>query len=425
MSRADRFSVIWFSVAAVLTSATQLRPGGVPLGPGEGMLLAWLFFRAAQTLMSGGARFAPAVKPIIYFWMVAVVLLLGGWLAGMLLGIRPHGAPARDFFALLFSAVATSAFVLQPRLPERARLAAKTLLVAAVVPLALLAVAGFAGIGLGPLEIWYSGSVRFQGWSTNPNQTSFLLLPLPFIGAFIISQSRSIWARIRWGVVIAVCVGLGVITLSDGLLVAWGVTGLGGVVFAWYRFGDARGRGYVALGLVYVILPLLLLGGVVRYAGTGYRAVEDTVFGLSQSHQGSERFLLWSHGLEAIAASPVVGLGPGAHSGEERPLLGLEAHNTYIDWGTHTGVLGVFAYVALLLWAGARAWRADEIWLMLALVALGVFSTFHFVLRQPSFWLYLTIGAFAVRPASSGPTSGRMRGGLTEFDTASESGPHP
>jgi O-antigen ligase len=79
----------------------------------------------------------------------------------------------------------------------------------------------------------------------------------------------------------------------------------------------------------------------------------------------------------------------------EGPFLGYEVHNTFLDWATATGVLGVMAYVALLAWAVARAWRGGRPELVLMMCALAVFSFFHFVLRHPSFWFPLVITAFA------------------------------
>jgi O-antigen ligase len=426
MRRSARLSVLWFSAAVVLTTATQLRLERLPLGPGEGMLLAWIFLQAARALMTGTVRFAPAVRPIVRFWVAAVVLLLAGWLVGMLLGVPPHGSPARDLLALLFSALAISAFALQPELTERVGLAAKSVLVAAVVPLAILAVAGVVGIGVGPIEVWYVGFLgRFQGWADNPNQTSFLLTPLPLFGVFVISRSRGPLARVGWGALVMVCILLGVWTQSDGLLLAWLVSGVGGAAVVWCRFGAARRRGYVSLGLVYLVLPVFLLVVAARYAGPAYDAAENAASALSASRQGSERLLIWANGLKAIAASPAVGLGPGAHSGRERPFLGLEVHNTYIDWGTNTGVLGVLFYLALLVWAGGRAWRAGEPWLVLALVALGVFSAFHFVLRQPAFWLYLTIVAFAAGKGSRRSERAPVGGRAPDASPAATPGPHP
>jgi O-antigen ligase len=109
----------------------------------------------------------------------------------------------------------------------------------------------------------------------------------------------------------------------------------------------------------------------------------------NQGNQGSDRITLWQHGIAAISSSPVFGLGPGAHSGDKAPFLDFESHNTFIDWGGSTGMVGLAAYLSLLGWIAGRAWRNGFVVLVGAVISLATFSSFHYVLRHVIFWFYL------------------------------------
>jgi O-antigen ligase len=393
MGGAARFSVVWFSIAVVLTTASQLRLPGVPIGPGEGMLLVWILLGLSLLVLRNSVRFPTAAKPFLYFWAASIPLLLAGWLAKELLQIPGSSSLVlHDAFALVFSAAAIGLFVLQPQLPAKAFLSAKVLVVTAVVPLAVLLVLGYAGIGLGPLEVWYLGiSSRFQGWATNPNQTALLMAPIPFVAGMLLSRAPARAERIWWAGIVAASVVIGIATLSDSVFVVWAMGGPAWLLVRWYGSATAGAHGYLRKGIVAVVLPVLAAAVIANFVVPAY----EVVGGLSRSYQGALRFMIWANGVEAIGTSPIVGLGPGPHSGETRPFSGLEVHNTFIDWPTRTGLLGMLAYIGLLLWVAIRAWRAKQYLLLLALMSVVVFGAFHFVLRQPVFWLYLVIVAFA------------------------------
>lgn len=393
MGRAARFSTGWFAVALALTTATQLRRG--PVGPGECMLLLWLALRVAGISVQRAVFVPREARPILWFWVGAVVLLLTGWLSKVLLQLPQNGAVLYDALAFTFSAVAIIVFVLQRELAARVRLAAAGMMVALVLPLALLLAAGLAGMGsMGPLNAWYGP--RFTGWSTNPNQTAFALLPMPLIGLFMLSQSRTRRQKLWWGALVVISGITGIATLSDSLILAWGVCILALLALSFYRAASLRTGGVLRQGLVRVVIPAMVfaLAGAAA-PGVVAKSVEAATQ-LSDSDQGSYRFITWMNGVQAIERSPVVGLGPGSHSGHLGPFEGFEAHNTFIDWGTNTGALGTVLYVSLLFWAGGRAFRAGSHLRLLILFSLVLFSTFHYVLRQPSFWFYLLVVAFAL-----------------------------
>jgi hypothetical protein len=105
----------------------------------------------------------------------------------------------------------------------------------------------------------------------------------------------------------------------------------------------------------------------------------------------SVRMALWKHGLGAISKSPIVGFGPGHFSGLDSSFQNDEAHNTLIDWGTDTGIVGVAALIAWLAVIIRQSWRIGSGVALAGILAAIAFSQFHFVLRQPIFLIGLLV----------------------------------
>jgi O-antigen ligase len=392
-----RFSAAWFGVALAATTATQLRLG--PAGPGEVMLVLWLAFRFATLAVQRTVVVPREARPLLWFWCLVPAFFAAGWLAKIFIGVPQKNAALYDTFAFTFTAVTIITFLLEGDLRERVRGAAAGMLLMAVIPNALLAVVSLAGIGTGPVDPWYGA--RFTGWAVNPNQLALLMLAMPLIALQLRAESGTARRRMAWLAVALVATVMGVGTLSDSLILAWQLGGALLVCVAFMRAASVNTGNVVREGIVRVVIPLMLLGAagvaVPRIVG---KVVEEAT-DLSGSDQGSDRFTLWGHGFEAFQSSPVVGLGPGSHAGHDRPYEGFESHNTYLDWSTSTGIVGLVAYLALLAWAGWLALRDRAHFRLILLLSLMLFSTFHYVLRQPTFWFTLLV--VAVAPAGSRP----------------------
>lgn len=390
---AHRFSAAWFGVAVAMTTATQLRVG--PVGPGELMLLTWMAFRFAAMAVQRAVFVPREARPLLWFWCVAPALLAAGWLAKILSGMPQRNAALYDTFAFTFTAVVIIAFLLERGLRERVRTAAAALVLTAVISNLLLVALSL--VGSQPLRVWFG--LRLSGWSANPNQLALLMLGLPLIALQLSAESGTRARRAAWLAVALAAALLGLATLSDSLILAWtlGVALLAFAVFV--RASTLNTTSVLRAGLVRVVIPVFVL--VVAGAATPriVATMAAEAAELSGSAQGSDRLQIWRHALEALASSPLVGLGPGSHAWHEAPGEGYEAHNTYLDWGTSTGLAGLAAYLALLAWAGLHALRERSHYRLILLFALMLFSTFHYVLRQPTFWFMLLM--VAVAPARS------------------------
>jgi O-antigen ligase len=279
---------------------------------------------------------------------------------------------------------------------------------------------------LGPISLWYGGGFRFRGWSENPNQMALAVAAMPFFGWWFLQRSSSLIGKIACAVGIALCMVAGIATKSDGLRVAWvvssGVIGL----LMFYRV-TARGRSRW-LHISHVVIPVLLVMAVIFFGDELVARLSGVAEGIyAEGDQGEKRFTLWAHGLQAIAASPLFGFGPGAYSGYDGPFESFEAHNSFIDWGMSTGLAGILMYVALLGWITWQALRSRNVLLVGMVTTVIVASVFGYLLRHPDFWMVLVLVlilseraiAFRERQADRSPREPRARSGMATPESSS------
>jgi O-antigen ligase len=386
-----RFVAGWAALAAVLTSATQLRLAAVPVGPGEVLLAIWLLFVAILLLRGQRIVLGAVFRGLFVYWLVAVLLLSLGTLVAM----DQHKSDWSNWMhhgvALTLQALFTC--FLAVRLPDRDGddyylIAARIAFFACFVSSTALLVAALVAPSLGPIQPWYG--YRFRGWAENPNQLALMVLGMPFLGWHLLRETQRLGAKVMYGLAILGCVWVGLATWSDGLHVAWlGALAVIGFVLWCRAFRRSSGP---LMYLTHLIVPalILVLGiGLGEQLLARFEAIGQGVY--SEGGQGDTRMAAWENGLRAIGHSPLVGFGPGSYSGLAAPFQGFEAHNTYIDWGMSTGALGVALLVGLLVWSAWRAWRARAFALLAGFGAVFLFSVFAYTLRQPMYWLLVVL----------------------------------
>lgn len=386
-----RPSVIVFAIGMTLTTATQMRVPGMPVGIGETLLLFWALGSDALLWRSQRRTRLGLPEAIGGFWLLAGLALAAGGLTGMML--RRAASPQtllHDLMAFVFTAFITLSFVAAPELAQRVRRTMSWFLVFSVLPLVLVVASRLRHVGIGPLSFYPWYGFRFAGWAQNPNQLALHLVLAPFF-AFALTGLTDDRRRRRvlqtLGVLAVIPALLG---QSDALVLAWAMAGAILTAMAWGRLAFAPPRTLARTASAFVIIPclvLLALGILGQLAQTELAQTALAVY--SEGGQGSLRVTLWEHGLQAFATSPLVGLGPGAHSGVEGPFLDFEAHNTFIDWASSTGLVGIAAYLALLGWCAGRLVAHRALRIAIGLLVLVTFSSFHYTMRQPVFWYYL------------------------------------
>jgi hypothetical protein len=382
------FATLAFALALMLTTATELRLAALPVGPGEVLLGLWSLAALLAVVLRGRVSASPVPRAVFYFWCLAFVLLSAGWTMAYLRDVT-SGNAGHDAAAFLFTAWVTVMYAARGDAEERAGYTLQVMVGLTVCVLAFLfAWAKLVSPNLGPVNLWYSN--RFAALSRNPNQLALLLCPVPFVAVYLYTQARGVARKAFFLSWVPVTLLIGSSTQSDALMVAWlGGAALAGVLL-WLTSLRWVGRSPLRALLVYGVVPVSLLAVAAVYGpGLYMMAVSQSEGVYEYNNQGSYRLLLYANGLRAMSTSPFVGLGPGAHSGDLGPFNGSEAHNTFIDWGASTGILGVAAYVSLVGYLALRAWRARQPILLVAIATALAFSVFHYVMRHPVFWFYL------------------------------------
>ena len=404
---AESSSSIALGLALGLTSATQLRAPFLPVGPGEVLLAMWLCAALVSLARQRQFETNPLVKPFLVFWLLTLAALALGWCSGLYLNVWDN-ASTRDAFAVLLAAGVVMVSSVQRRAAQRLWLASGALSVTLVVGLGvLLALSTMGRPVLGPINSLYG--FRFAGWALNPNQTALAVSVVPFFAIERRNACEGRVSRLGWTVVALVALVVGIATLSDALMLGWGVAAaiIGGKWWALTTFvpGNSRSAKRIAIFAV----PLVVVGAIIAAGPRIIQLSEATAESSYQSNgQGADRVARWKHGLDAAARAPVFGLGPGSYSGPFSSFQGEEAHNTPIDWLDSTGVVGLLALLGLWSWVAWRVASMKRKGAGIALSALLSFAMFHFVLRQPVFWFLLL--ALAASPPTIFHASRRVGG---------------
>lgn len=397
-----KFIGTWAALGLVLSGATQLRVAGLPIGPAEGVLAAWILFFA--WLLLRGFRFTldRVSRIFVFYWLASFALLGTGSLVAVATDNFDAQDAAHDATAFAYISVLTMLLALRPPDDPGSRYhthMARMVFLFHTVCLVLLFSFATGAATLGPLNLWFGP--RFRGWAANPNQMALAVAALPFLGWYLLRQSSGRARQAGYVLAISCCIWVGIASKSDGLRVAWltafSVTG----ALLWLRV-VLRGRTrwlYVS----HVIVPFLIVFGALSFGDAfvdyAYRAAEGIY---EERDQGAKRFTQWFSGLEVIAQSPLVGFGPGSFSGGE-PFQGHEAHNSFIDWGMSTGGIGLLLHFSLLGWCFWRTTKAESLVPLGMLTAVVVCSVFSYLFRHPMYWLILVLSmVWAERRAESG-----------------------
>ncbi|WP_217312854.1 O-antigen ligase family protein [Richelia sinica] len=373
-----------------MTNATQLRLPSLPIGLGEIMLFFWVILALIKLLINKLCLITPILKLVSLFWIVAFTSLTLGLEIADSMNLQ-SSEWYRDYFAFGFS------FILSICLANSDFLYSQTQkMIDYVISFSMLAL---FSLFLFPYSVpflitWYDG-IRFLGWSKNPNQLALLLSIIPFFSLYLFKTSHQILSKLKFIILIILCFILGTATQSDALIFAWMIGLTISIFLESYLFLSKKFlfKKYIKSeikGLIQAMIAVLFAIIILILADFGYQQIYSTFANIyDEGDQGSARTILWKNGMIAISYSPLFGLGPGAHSGEAGPFLDFEAHNTFIDWGSSSGILGIIAYISLLGWIAWQAWKKQSFIMFAAVICLMIFSSFHYVLRHPIFWFYL------------------------------------
>lgn len=245
--------------------------------------------------------------------------------------------------------------------------------------------------GCGLLAFGVGADRRVGGPIGDPNDLAFFLLPAIALGLAVRRTGRRTWP---WDLAVVLVVVAVLGTLSRGA-----VAGL--IAMAVLALGARIVRLRTAVGLV-VCVAAAVLAVLAVVPGLVTTSLEQK--GVVADQNVSERLDLWAAAAEMTVEHPVVGMGPGAfalHHDEYTTSLPEDvnhpldvAHNTWLELSSELGVLGLFAFAAILVTAFATAWgawrrRRDPLAAAIAVSLVGASVAATFVTEQYylPFWL--------------------------------------
>jgi O-Antigen ligase len=406
--------------AGVLFSTfTQLRPSGLPLGPGEMCLAAWLCLTLGCNVRSLLVPVPPALIRLLVFWVLFAAALCIGTVTAVILGERNVKAYfVHDVVAYALVAGISLLAVAQVNAAVRLRRAAWLLVLLGSCCVTLQLGQAYGVLPSAGVDVWFYD--RFIGWSTNANQLGLLCLVVALLSLHLAEASPRPVARLAAIASGVVAVWAGLLSRSDAFLVTLvlSVCCVAGV--RWWRLLVAPRRRMGVAGL-WALLAVLAVP-VVAAATTplAYRLLAEVLAleAREETNQKLERDVggrakLWEQALERGLESRMLGLGPGPHL--VRPadlreprwdwLPDFEAHNTFVDVFLQGGLLATAGLLWLLVTAVRTAAKANHSCLVILIIAISAFALTHFIIRHPIVWFVVAL-ALAVGTASRQRSAG-------------------
>jgi O-Antigen ligase len=399
----------------LLSAASQLRIGSLPIGPGELCLLIWICAHVYGAVFRSPIVLPPAAGRILAFW----VFFAGTQSLGLLTGLALKDHQDQAHIVLAFSIVAAVSSLCLARSNASEGLRRTACLVTRIggVSLACQIASGLLDLRVPGLDGWYWD--RFRGWSDNPNQLSLLCTALVLIAAYAAETAfgrRERLVLLLWGTPAVVA---GLMTKGNSfrlaLVVALAAFTLaklrrflvGGYARAPYRFTVA----VLAIGLA---VPLGLAGALLLHAVKLESVAKDISRDADQTlDEAAVRVYLWGGAIQKGFDSYFLGLGPPSHvpvppevvarqkwarteteaglgSGAEHGES-MESHNTYLELFSQGGLPLLLGFVALMLSTIRQSYRPDVASLTAMIASLMLFSVFHVTLRHPIVWFCICL----------------------------------
>ncbi|MFC5068625.1 O-antigen ligase family protein [Flaviflagellibacter deserti] len=402
----------------LLSTASQLRLAGLPVGPGELFLLTWVLLMLGREAARLGPPITPPLTVLVMFWAAFAVAQSIGTMTGYVIGdVHDPSLFRHDIMAYALLAIVSCLLVVGPGAgPHLHRVS--WLLVSLGAGFLLIQVAGgFDVIDIGTIDPWYWE--RFRGWSSNANQLALLCVVLALLSLHLAEVASRTGERIAAIACAIVPVYVGRLSMSDSfaLVLLFSVPiFLALKLRTWTREGRPTFRSAFAW-IVILALPAVVVSVVPLVNSIAVEA-KDIAKEITRGEDAdtersaSIRFAIWGDAIDRGLESAMLGLGPGPHlenpfrigmgplSEEARKnpttpqpssLPNFEAHNTLLDLFMQSGLLGILSVVGLGAMTLAGTCRAKLDGLTTLLCGLAIFSCFHLIVRHPIFWFAIAV----------------------------------
>jgi len=408
-------------VGILLSTGSQLRPAGVPVGPGEICFIIWIALMLGREVARQGPPLTAALSRLLIFWLLFATAQSIGTLTGYAIAdVHDTSLFIHDAIAYPLLAIISLLSVAGSDSPARLHRVAWFLVTLGSAFLALQVFQRWGVVSIASIDPWFWD--RFRGLSENPNQLAILCAVLGLLCLHLADVAANAPARI-------VAVGAAVLPIYVGRLTKSDTFGLvlvvAGPIFvalkvrSWLWSHSARPTARSAFAWIAILaLPLALVSAApFGYSlKTGAEALAlDMAKGSEEDTENTAQLRLenWRLAFDRGVESAMLGLGPGPHLPIPRSILAgrddptgepkylahpqdngtpnFEAHNTLLDIFTQGGLLAVLALAWLVGAAFLLTCRARLDGLTTLLCGLILFTIFHLIVRHPAFWLAISM----------------------------------
>jgi hypothetical protein len=406
------------AVGLLLTTATQLRLPGSPLGPGEVCLVIWIALTLILEL-SGYTPLTSALRRMLTFWVLFALAQSLGILTALVIEDRHDpGLFWHDVLAYLLVAAFSCLAVVESGGVRRLRRVMEIFATLGVVCLTAQLFASWGLVGLPLIEPWFGD--RFRGWSNNPNQLALLCAVLILVSLHLADSADR--ARKRWAALLCMipAIIVGRLTKTDTFTFSLvGAVPIYLVVKLRFWLGATERRTSLRTVLAWcavIGVPLMLISAL-PFALSTNDDPDQFAMGMMKgggkeaSAEADLRLALWSKAIERGMQSYMMGLGPGPHlpippeivaariSGEldadPHPDLNgapnFEAHNSPLDLFTQGGLLADAAFLWLLALAWLVPYKARHAGLVALVSGVAIFGLTNNIVRPPIFWVTIAV----------------------------------
>jgi O-antigen ligase len=407
------------AIGLLLSTASQLRLRGLPIGAGELLLLVWSAWTLADKLTRRSTVVTRAFVTVLLFWAIFAAAESLGLLNSLVRGI-PFDPEWLLHDAMAYPLVGAVACACAAEPPGRLRRIAWLFAVGGALALALQCVAAAGIISIPSVQPWYWQ--RMRGWSANPNQLAFLCTAIALLAMHLAATAASISRSVAALGCLLLALVVGRLTGSDTftltLIVAVVLSSMLRLRFSLLQPGP-RPVTRIALGVVLVAGIPTLAAALAPLVISERAATAELQRGLLKNggkDAGAEadlRLTLWQQAIERGVDAGMLGLGPGPHLAIPRVLVAaraseagqpgniehpqqngvpnFEAHNTLLDLFVQGGLVADLAILWLLGVALLAAYRARSASLVTLLCGITQFGLTNLIMRQPLFWFSIAL----------------------------------
>lgn len=402
------------ALALLLSTATQLRLPGLPLGPGEALLVIWMLIAGFEAILKRAPPLTPALRRLLIFWAIFAVAQSIGLFVGLAIEDYRDNAGAVQT-ALAYTLMAILSFLVVILADSRLFRIAWLVVGIGGAAVTMLVAAGYGLVPVPGFHFWVYH--RFMGWSMNPNQFSLLCTVLVLLSLYLAETET----RPRMKLLAIACIApaflAGIITLSDSFILAVLLAGplfIGTKFLSWVLLAERRpSLATTAACLLFFSIPALIAAAAPFAPRILDHARQMAIKTMDQNDQAANRFLLWSEATEIGLNSGMLGLGPGPHLVGHRqwkltPPEKGEAHNTFFELLTQGGMFAALCFLWITASAFLAAYRTRLVALASLVFSLFIFSNFHHIIRHPLFWFSIAL-CLAAADAVDGAKNRRAR----------------